>query len=643
MARPPKRKAATEDNPWNLEMVKAFQTAFLDFISYLRIDSKETGGESPLVPYGAQVRFLDELFDGLSNDIHHFVILKARQLGITTISVALDLFWMFYFPGTKGAVVFDKEATRDEFRETFTRYIGSLPATHKCAILTHNRTGLSFGNGSRLSYLVAGLKKSSSSGGLGRGLGLSFIHATETSSWGDPEGVASLMAAAAQKNPNRLYIFESTARGFNIYHELWEEALADELAKKAIFIGWWAKLDYSYDPRRKAEKALFEKYSEASLTEEEQEVAKLVKERYGHEITLNQWAWYRHRRYPDLHDPDNTIETEASQLFQQEFPSHEDEAFLLTGSSYFAAAELNKAVKAAQDNYYMGYRYHTGESFLAMQIEPVNSAKAATLRIWEEPDPNGVYVIAADPAYGSSDEADRYAICVLRCYADAVVQVAEFCDTNIATYQFAWILMHLCATFANARYILEITGPGEAVWNEIRNMRATIETGYLKSDAHEKGVKNIFTNVRQYMYKRPDSMGSGYAWHWKSSGDQKSKMMSGMRDSFYLGQLRLNSMELLQEMRKIVQDGLTIKGDGSAKDDRVIACALAVRCWNDWERKSLMAQNRTYEVEKDRETRSRGDEVNIYTQHIVRTFIDGQAADRGRQAADARRNRRWDF
>ena len=630
-------------NPWSPATIKQFRAAFEDFISYLKIDSKEAGGEATLVPYGAQLRFLDEVFDGLSKGIHNFVVLKARQLGITTISVALDLFWLFYFPGTKGALTFDKEQTRDEFRVTLDRYIASLPHTHSVPVVTHNRTGMTLGNGSRISYLVAGVKKSAGSGSLGRGLGLSFVHSTEVSSWGDPEGIASLKAALAQKNPNRLYIWESTARGFNDFHEMWEDAKDDDLSSRAIFIGWWAKDDYSYKPHNHEEKALYERYS-FPLTDKELEVQKLVKKDYGVTISMEQWAWYRHNKDPNGGELDagNEIVTESSSLFEQEYPSHEEEAFLLTGANFFSAGELTKAWKTAKNHPYQGYRYLLGEKFTAMSVEQVGQARFSELKIWEEPDPDGVYVIGADPAFGSSDEADRYVIQVLRCYADGVDQVAEFCVTSMSTYQFAWVLVHVCAAYVNSRYLLEITGPGEAVWNEMRNVRLMIENGYLKDDAEEKGIRRIFSSIKQFIYSRADSLGGGgSAWHWKSSSERKNTIFSQLRDAFYLGQLRVRSLECLEEMKKIVQDGLTIKGDGTAKDDRVVALALAVKCWNDWERRNMIAQHRTRDVEITKKDRTPQDEMNLFQQHIMRMHMEGAAATKARMLADNRKGNRW--
>ena len=52
------------------------------------------------------------------------------------------------------------------------------------------------------------------------------------------------------------------------------------------------------------------------------------------------------------------------------------------------------------------------------------------------PDNEGV---GADPAYGSSDWADRFCIQVYRCYADGLDRVAEFATSELNTYQFAWV------------------------------------------------------------------------------------------------------------------------------------------------------------------------------------------------------------
>jgi len=78
--------------------VKKFpKKMFWKFCSHLKIDSKEMGtirlGKDDVL--GSQTYFIDEIARGVDEGCHYFVILKGRQLGITTICIALDLFWNF--------------------------------------------------------------------------------------------------------------------------------------------------------------------------------------------------------------------------------------------------------------------------------------------------------------------------------------------------------------------------------------------------------------------------------------------------------------------------------------------------------------------------------------------------------------------
>ena len=620
------------------EMVPELREIFYEFINNIIIDSKELG-PAPLEPYFGQRLFIDSVFDGLENDIHWFVVLKARQLGITTVSIALDIFWLSFFPGLQGGLVTDTEPNKDKLRILIDRILKALPRSHSIPIERHNRSNLVFANGSVLDYLVAGTRKN---GGLGRSRAFNFLHATECSSWGDQEGLESLQKSLAAKFPARLYIFESTARGYNMFHNMWEDSKEDSLTKKGIFIGWWAKEDYSFQPHRSfKERQLFERYGSEKPNSEEQALIDTVKNDYNFEVTMEQLAWYRHQENPA--GEEDVISENSDSIISQEMPWHEEQAFMLTGASFFALPALNEASKIAIKNLFKGYRYHMGEEFLATTVEQVRTAKLAQLKIWEDPDPAGTYVIGADPAYGSSDDADRYCAQIFRVYADGMDQVAEFVSPTVRTYQFTWIIAHLAGLYANAKLILEINGPGEAVLTEFRNLRTQLQTGMLNGTKEEKqGVKNVLLNVRNYLYTRADSLGGGGALHWKTTGQNKLVIFNQLRDGFSLGQIRVRSLECLEEMKKIVQDGITIKGEGSAKDDRVMAAALATRAWIDGERKTLQAQGKTREAEAAARDMSHLDMNQVFTSNLVADFLNRQRMQREHSARIARtRNRRF--
>ena len=617
--------------------VPGLRDAFYDFASKVKIDSKEIGGASHFTPYTAQEIYFDGVFDGLAQDVHWFVVLKARQLGITTGSLILDLFWISYFPGLQGAIVTDTPDNAVKIRLLLTRMIESLPKAYSIPIVSHNKTGLVLANGSSLDYISAGTRRN---GGLGRSRAFNFLHATECSSWGDQEGLDSLQKSLAAKFPARLYVWESTARGFNLFHKMWEEAQADDLVKKAIFIGWWAKEDYSFVPSRShKERELFEKYGKAEPSPEEVELIAYVKENYNFDVSREQLAWYRHEKDPDG-DPEVQLDIEDGGIIEQEMPWHEEQAFMSTGVTYFPPSFINGALKDSFNYKFKGYRYYTGDDFFATTIEQVRVEKLAQLKVWEEPDPDGAYVIGCDPAYGSSDKADRYVAQVCRVYADGLDQVAEFCTTQIRPYQFAWIVAHLCGAYSNARLLMELNGPGEAVFTEFRHIQTLISSPQYKDRVDELGLKNIFKNIRTYMYKRADSFGQAAAMHWKTTGNNKIVLYSQLRDNFSLGTLKIKSAECIREMSHIVQSGISIEGEGSNKDDRPMALCLAVRAWVDGERAKMISQDRTRENEAKKHTLEHADLNRMFNESVIKDFFAQQEAAR-RKAAFSHRRRRF--
>jgi hypothetical protein len=226
--------------------------------------------------------------------------------------------------------------------------------------------------------------------------------------------------------------------------------------------------------------------------------------------------------------------------------------------------------------------------------------KLATLKVWEEPQPKGVYVLGADPAYGSSEWADRFCCSVWRCYADRLVQVAEFVDPDMATYSFAWVLAYLAGAYEPCLVNLEINGPGQGVLAELQNMRrAFIGAGQAGNAGRDsRTLMAVTRNISSYLYRRLDSInGSPGAIHTKTSYDMKERMMNTMRDYYERGFLVVKSRGLLDEMKTIVREQGSAPGaPDRSKDDRVMAAGLAVTAWNDQQRTRLLMQNATYDL-----------------------------------------------
>jgi hypothetical protein len=549
---------------------------FYQFCKHLRIESKEQGmitlGDTLL---GTQTYVIDEVAKGLQDGIHFFIVLKGRQLGITTISLAMDLYWHFLNPGMQGTLTTDTEENREQFRSTLQMYMDGLPKEYKIPLMSHNRNQMVLKNRSRMFYQVAGTR---SKGTLGRGKGITFLHGTETSSWGDEEGLASLLASLAETNPLRYYMFESTARGFNMYHDMWTVAKKAR-TQKAIFCGWWRNQLYAADP----ESDIYRTYWDGKLSAEEKEWAREVRKIYNYEINSRQMAWWRWKLYEGLKD---------ESLMYQEFPPTEDYAFIMTGSSFFSTARCTDAMKMAKRIEANYFRFSMGANFQDTELLKSN-ARLSTMTIWEEPVPQGYYVIGADPAYGSSDWADRFCVQVYRCYADGLDQVAEFCTSELNTFQFAWVICYLAGAYRNSTLNLEVNGPGQAVINEMRNLKRQATS---MGGQEGKSLHDVLGNMQHYLWRRNDNFGNvSNSIGWVTTHNSKERMLNYFKDYFERNMLQVYSTELLDEMKGIVRDQGTIAAYGRGKDDRVIASALACAAYAEQVQPRLIAMRLTRE------------------------------------------------
>src|SRR5580698_797700 len=209
---------------------------FLQFLKHLKVQSKDYG----LVPFkllGSQAYALDELERGLAEGITTFYFLKARQLGMSTFFLALDMFWAMEYKGLLGVFIVHEEPARDDFRTAIEVFFAETPRSHKIGYVRHNRNLLILKNASKFRYLIAGTS-SGRKGGLGRSGSANYVHSTETAFYGNDDDLAEFRSQTSTLYPHRLQVYESTANGFNHFEEAWDLAKKDP-TKRAIFIGWW--------------------------------------------------------------------------------------------------------------------------------------------------------------------------------------------------------------------------------------------------------------------------------------------------------------------------------------------------------------------------------------------------------------------
>lgn len=555
-----------------------------ELLSSVQIDTKESG-RTHVEPWLSQRLVIDAVAKGLSEGVHEFVVLKCRQVAITTVSSVIELFWALANPGVQGAIIADRGDNLERLRRIFANLLETLPPEWRAPehrLIVNNRNGIAFANRSVIDMLAAAANDD-----LGASRALNMMHATECSLWRSLAGVESLRASLARQNPHRLYIWESIANGFNWYYNFVQQAKRDR-HMRFIFIGFWANPTYSIpktDPDYKV-------YWDGHLDEEELERAKFVKQQYNYTVKPEQIAWWRRE-----------AERSPEEYMLRHYPWHERECFIASGSGFFPAKRtLELAESLAAGPPYKAYAYKFTEKFLESTIDQSKDSDTAQLRVYEPPEPNGMYVIGCDPSGGGSEDADDHAIQILRCYSDRVIQVAEFQANKPTTYQLAWVLAHLCGAYKDHVANLEVTGVGAAVLPEIRNLRQLAEQGLMNAVVGlDDPIMALIGNVRWFLYKRQDSMsGAGNIINWKTNADNKAMIYSGLRDSLMLRRIELRSYRLVQQMQAVIEDEGWIGAgpDTGENDDLVQALALAHWAWMEWRRPALVARNYTWDSVK---------------------------------------------
>lgn len=602
---------------------------FEQFVKDARISSKEVVSEDErgvkLNLWRSQKEFLRNVGEGLDDGVRIFYCLKSRQIGATTLSLLIDVFWLAMHPSLTMALVTDIEKNREENRATIRRYVNSFPDGYfgdDFRIDKDNRSVMSFTNGSRIVFLVAGTNTKSIA--WAEGTGYAAAHLTEVGKYGNEKALSSFEESFAQQNPNRLFLYESTANGFNFWHERYERGKNDPSTYRSFFLGWYmgdANIIPRSDPR-------FQTFGIERPSGEERELVASTAHLYGIRITDEQLAWIRWKQQNAGSDSD---------ILEQNQPWNDRQAFISSGWSFFQSRVLAQEMTELINNddgraSYRPYRYQIGPTFFDMKLEllPANMTEEEKrqfidLRVYEEPVPGAKYVIGMDTAYGRNEHADKNAIEVFRCFADRLVQVAEYASADHDPKQATWILAHLAGAYRDCLINHEVNGPGGMVIMELEFLR-----GMLNAEMNEKYVQardweNALGQARWYLFHRPDSMGMGYAIGFSTNFNNKSVLMHTYRSAHTSKEIDIRSLGLLMEMNAVVQDGNEIGAPNSAssssKDDRVFAAALATKAWVDWVRPGMIAQGQTYERVMSDERGETTMKTRGLNQQVARFFL----------------------
>lgn len=315
----------------------------------------------------------------LKNKPVRIVILKARQLGFSTIAESI----LFKETTTKfnvntGIITHQDEATKNLFNMSKLMY-ECLPQEMKPAKKASNAQELIFDNDtgtglkSKIRCMTAG------SQGVGRSYTYDNLHISELAFWpGNKKTTMTGLLQAVPNLPSTIIIIESTANGFEYFKEIWDGAVAGENDFIPLFVGWNELKDYQMP------------YTGFELTSEEIQLQR------DYNLSLEQLTW---RRWCIRNNCSNDIEQ-----FKQEYPITPEEAFISTGTCYFnkeiIIGRINKIknIKPLRKGY---FSYSINGNKIS-DIEFFDDDKGY-IDIYEEPKEGHPYVLGGDTAGDGSD------------------------------------------------------------------------------------------------------------------------------------------------------------------------------------------------------------------------------------------------
>lgn len=396
------------------QLREAIKVIAADFHIYcernLMIQDKISGEIVPFKLNWAQKLLVKRVMDDIANGRPvRYIILKARQMGLSTVIEALGFWWTTTHKNIKTVIIAHETEASGNLYNMFKRYFDNSHPTFQPRRKYNNKKELVFdvddtikeeykaqgkpspGLGSEIKTLVA-------KEGKGRSATIHFFHGSEVAFW---EAKADVVSSAIQAVPlaaNTFAFLESTANGVGgFFYDEWQFAKKGESAFKPLFFAWHEHSEYEMA-------GTVDVYDD-----EEQELLTIFEEKgYPKESWDRKILWRREKKKEFRSDP---------KKFYQEYPKDDMEAFLSSGRPVFDIGELVKMEQIAQKapaptfgQILANPDTNSTQKFVFDEV-PISfqDQDPTPLKIWDLPEKGEKYTIGVDVSEGklNVDSADK--------------------------------------------------------------------------------------------------------------------------------------------------------------------------------------------------------------------------------------------
>ena len=449
------------------------------------------------------------------------IILKARQQGISTYCAG-RVFWKTYFtPHARSVVMAHDSATSDALFNMSRNIIRNMDSLYKPTELRSNAKEIVISS-PHFKKDATGEKPVSSyrlytagSPEAGRGTTPTIAHLSEIAFWQHDEKILAGLFQGISEAPGTEVILESTANGASgEFYRLWRGALEGENEYTPIFLPWFTTSEYYREPPED-----FERSSEEELLVE------------NHDLNNGQLYWRRLK-----------IAEGGELKFRQEYPATPDEAFITAGKSVFALDKVNKLLPAQPDK----------KMIFDFDSFTWETSKDGNLDIWEYPDWDSNYILAADVALGVGQD-----------YSCAVVMdtnrrvIALYRDNYIDPSKFGDLLFYLGRYYNNALLTVESNSMGVATLSRLAQMN------YI----------NLYKQTKISSISKEEGTTPGF----RTTQVTKPHIIGNLKNAVENDDIWIASKTIIQELKDYVStDSGRTEAAAGCHDDTIMATAIAL-------------------------------------------------------------------
>lgn len=319
----------------------------------------------------AQEKFYSLLKESYGIKPSRYIVLKARQLGISTFTEAFITFMTMFNPNTSSVLLAHQADSASAIFNMTKLYINELPLSMQPQQKYSNAKEIVFDGDNGLKSSIRVMVASDAT----RGSTYKYAHLSEVAFWEHPEEALLALNQAVPSTDDSLIVIESTANGFNYFYNLWQDAVNGRSDYTPLFFPWYVDPEYSRP------------YDGFILTNYEKD----IKDKFN--LTLDQLQW---RRWCIAN---NCGGDELK--FRQEYPITPEEAFITSGTSIFNTEVILEHMKNLPQPLMRGYFNYDYDGLHITNIHWVEDS-LGYIKIYKTPTNNST-VIGGDTAGEGSD------------------------------------------------------------------------------------------------------------------------------------------------------------------------------------------------------------------------------------------------